>query len=78
MCYIWNIYWYGAETWTFLKVDQKHPKSFVIWRVRRMEICLTDCVRNEEVLQGVKEERNILHTINRRKADWIGHIWRTD
>jgi hypothetical protein len=33
-------------------------------------------VRNEEVLRRVKEERNILHTIKRRKAKWIGHILR--
>jgi hypothetical protein len=33
-------------------------------------------VRNEEVLHKVKEERNILHTIKRRKANWIGHILR--
>jgi hypothetical protein len=25
---------------------------------------------------GVKEERNILHTIKRKKDNWIGHIWR--
>ena len=31
-------------------------------------------VKNEEVLQTVKEERNILHTIKRRKANWIGYI----
>jgi hypothetical protein len=31
-------------------------------------------VRNEELLQRFKEVRNILHTIKRRKADWIGHI----
>jgi hypothetical protein len=31
-------------------------------------------VRNEEVLHRVMEERNILHTIKRRKANWIGHI----
>jgi hypothetical protein len=36
----------------------------------------TDCVRNEEVLQRVKEERNILHTVNRRKGNWIGRILR--
>jgi hypothetical protein len=24
----------------------------------------------------VKEERKILHTIKRRKANWIGHNWR--
>jgi hypothetical protein len=31
-------------------------------------------VRNEEVLQRVKEERNVLQTI--RRANWIGHIVR--
>jgi len=31
-------------------------------------------VRNEEVLPGVKDERNILQKLNRRKANWIGHI----
>jgi hypothetical protein len=29
-------------------------------------------VRNEEVLHRVKEERNIVHTIKRRKANWFG------
>jgi hypothetical protein len=33
-------------------------------------------VRNEEVLHRVKEERNIIHTIKRRKANWVGHISR--
>jgi hypothetical protein len=33
-------------------------------------------VRNEEVLQRIKEERNILHRVKRRKANWIGHILR--
>jgi hypothetical protein len=28
----------------------------------------------EAVLHRVKEERNILHTIRGRKANWIGHI----
>jgi hypothetical protein len=31
-------------------------------------------VRNEEVLLRVKEQRNILHEIHKRKANWIGHI----
>jgi hypothetical protein len=33
-------------------------------------------VRNGEVLHRVKEERNIVHIIKRRKANWIGHILR--
>jgi len=31
-------------------------------------------VGREEVLQRVKEKRNILQTIKRRKANWVGHI----
>ena len=34
----------------------------------------TDHVRNEDVLLRVKEQRNILHEIRKRKANWIGHI----
>jgi hypothetical protein len=30
-------------------------------------------VRNEEVLLRVNEQRNILHEISKRKANWIGH-----
>jgi hypothetical protein len=33
-------------------------------------------VTNEKVLHRVKEERNILQTIKRQKANWIGNILR--
>ena len=36
----------------------------------------TDHVRNEEVLLRVKEQRNILHELSKRKANWTGHILR--
>ena len=32
-------------------------------------------MRNEVSLR-VKEDRNTLHTVDRRKANWIGHILR--
>jgi hypothetical protein len=35
-----------------------------------------DRVRNVEVLHRVKEERNIIHTIEIRKCKWIGYILR--
>jgi hypothetical protein len=38
------------------------------------KVSWTDHVRNEEVLLRVKEYRNILHEINKRKAYWVGHI----
>ena len=31
-------------------------------------------MKNDEVLHGVKGERNILCTVNRRNGNWIGHI----
>jgi hypothetical protein len=40
------------------------------------KISWTDRVRNKDVLHRVKEEKNILHRIYRRKANWIGHILR--
>ena len=40
------------------------------------KISWTDHVRNEDVLLRVKEQKNILHEIRKRKANWIGHILR--
>ena len=66
---------YGAETWTLRAAVQKYLESCEMWCWRRMEkVSWTDRVRSEEVLQIVREDRNILHTVKRRKANWIGHI----
>ena len=40
------------------------------------KISWTDRVRNEEVFLRVKEQRNILHDISKRKTKWISHILR--
>jgi hypothetical protein len=66
---------HSAETSTLRKADHKYLESFETWCWSRTEkIGWTDPVRNEEVLHRVKEERHILKTIKRRKANWIGHI----
>jgi len=76
-CYVWSIALYGAETWTLRAMDQKNLESVEMWCCRRMEkITWTDNVRNEDVLLRVKEQRNILHEIRKRKVNWIGHILR--
>ena len=75
-CYVWSMALYGAETWTLRARDQKRLESFEMLCWRRMEkISWTDQVRNE-VLIRVNEQRNTLHEIRKRKADWIGHILR--
>jgi hypothetical protein len=76
-CYFWSIALFGAETGTIGVVDRKQVESFEMWCWRRMEkISWTDRVRNEEVLLRIKEQRNILHEISKRKVNWIDHILR--
>ena len=66
---------HGSETWTLRATDQKRLESFEMWCWKRMEkISLTDHARNEDMLLRVNEQRNILHEIRKRKANWIGHI----
>ena len=53
----------------------------VFWNVQwsdqlTFSILLQNHVRNEEVLLRVNEQRNIIHDIIKRKANWIGHILR--
>ena len=71
-CYVWSMALYGAETRTLRATDQKRLESFEMWCWRRMEkIIWTDHVRNEEVLLRVNEQRNILHEIEKRKANSV-------
>jgi len=53
------------------------PKNFELWCWRRMvEITCSSHARKENVLHRVKEERNIIRTIRRKKANWFGYILR--
>jgi hypothetical protein len=62
---------------TLQKVHQKYLGSSEMWCWRRTdEVSWADRVRNEAALHRVKVERNILHTIKRREANWIGHVLR--
>jgi hypothetical protein len=50
-------------------------EKFEMWCWRGMEkIGWAYRVRNEEVMQRVKQDRDNLHIIKRRRAIWIGHI----
>ena len=54
---------------------QKYLNTFEMWRWMKLEkITWTDRVKNEAVLREVKVQNNVLHTIERKKANWIGHI----
>ena len=73
--HVWSMALYGAGNWTLRAKNQKRLESFEMWCWRRMEkIRWTDHVRNEEALLRVNEQRNILHEIRKREANWFGHI----
>jgi hypothetical protein len=63
---------YGAGTWTLRNSDQKYLEIWEMWYWRRIEkISWTDGVRSEGVLQRVKEDRNILHTIKEGRLNGL-------
>jgi hypothetical protein len=77
--YVWSTALCGAETWVLREVDRKYLESFEMRCCRSMEkISWTGRVRTEGLLHRVKEGRNILHTVNRREANWIGHFLLTN
>ena len=41
------------------------------------EICWTDRVKNKKLLHRVND-KNMLHTIERKKAKWIGYVLRRE
>ena len=66
---------YGAVTWTLWKEDRKYLEGFEMWGCRRMvKIIWTNHMKNKEVLDRVKERRNVLHTKQPRKANCATHI----
>jgi hypothetical protein len=68
-------FFHGSEYWMLRKVGHKYRESSEIWCWRRMDNSTwTDRVKNEDVSHRVTEERNILHTVNRRNVNWIDHV----
>ena len=65
---------YAASSGNFILFLIPEDGMWCWWRMEK--ISWTDHVRNEEVLLRVNEQRNILHEIRKRKANWIGHILR--
>jgi hypothetical protein len=60
---------------TVTKVDQKYLEVFKFGNGEGWRRSFGPTLREiRKFYFGVKEERNILHTINKRKADLIGHL----
>ena len=65
------------ETWILKKLEWKYLESFEIWCCRRIEkIKLSEKVTYEQVLERLREDRELLNNILHRKVYWISHILR--
>ena len=54
-------------------------EAFEMWMYRRMlKISWTDHITNEEVLRRMNKERELLVTVKKRKACYLGHIFRSE
>ena len=71
--FVWSVPFYGAETWTLRRNEQKLLEEFEIWIWRRMErVKWTDKIKNAFVLERVGKGRIMLELI-KRKRNWLGH-----
>jgi hypothetical protein len=72
--YYYHCYHLYIWCWNLDASGSRSETPGMFWNVVLEKISWTDNVRNEEVLLRVKEQRNILHEISKRKANWSGHI----
>jgi len=65
-----------AECWNWDILENQSEIPWQFWKLvleKAERDQLTNCVKNEEVLYVVKEEQNILHTLQWENT-WISHI----
>lgn len=75
--YVFSTLLYGMEAWTVKQNDMKKLEAFEMWCYRRiLKISWTDKVTNIKVLERMKKELEIIHTIKRRKLEYLGHVTR--
>ena len=74
---VWAKVLYASETWTILKQDEKRIEAFEMWCWHQMmRTKWQDKIKNETVLEMVKERKTIMEKINRQQKQWVGHILR--
>ena len=78
-CYVWPILLYGVETWSVSQLSKKRLEAFEMWTIRRlMRISWTERVANERVLALAAVQRELLHSVQKQKLRYFGHLMRHD
>lgn len=78
-CYVLSTLLYGVEGWTLKVATMQKLEAFEMWLYRRiLRIPWTDRVTNAEVLRRMAKDLELITTIKKRKASYLGHIFRND
>ena len=76
-CYVFSVFNYGCETWTFTKTVMDKIKSFEMWCYRRiLRISWREHKTNKEVLQTADVTERLLDQLIKRKMRYAGHVIR--
>ena len=78
-CLIWSVATYGAETWILSKDTIRRLESFEMWCWRKiLKVRWIDRKTNNWLLKEAGEKRSLIHSIRKRKHEWLGHVLRHD
>ncbi|GFR58002.1 endonuclease-reverse transcriptase [Elysia marginata] len=76
-CYIFLVFNYGCETWSYPKTVQKKIQMFEMWRYRRpLNVLWTEEKTNKEIIQIADIGERLLQQLMKRKVRYAGHIMR--
>jgi hypothetical protein len=76
-CYIFPVLMYGCESWTLNETEEKRIEALEMYIYRRMLwIAWTQKMKNSEVLHKMEKEVELLHSIKKRKIEYLGHVLR--
>ncbi|GFS07280.1 endonuclease-reverse transcriptase [Elysia marginata] len=76
-CYVFSVFNYGCQTWTFTKSAKDKIKSFEMWCYRRdLGISWKEHKTNKEVLEATDVTEKLLDQLIERKLRLTGHVIR--
>ena len=73
--FVWSVLLYGCETWTLTTKTKQRIEVGEMWFYRRiLHIPWTTHQTNKKVLQKMNQKRNLLHCIEKRQLEFVGHV----
>ena len=77
--YVHSTLLYGMEAWTLNLNCMRRLEAFEMWTFRRLQrVPWTEHATNVSILERMGRDREMLTTVKRRKAAYMGHILRNN